>query len=232
MKNYTIISLVLAMLASTTLSARELDISITNLTQGIYFTPLLLAAHDNNTHLFEAGNTASANLQAMAEGGDISGLSSDLIAVNANISENPAAGLLPPGNSTTTTINTDAANDYFSLVAMMLPTNDGFVGLDALKLPAKPGTYTYFLNAYDAGTEANDEVINGAGTPGSPGIPADPGANHGSGASGVTTLENNTMVHIHRGNLGDTDPVGGNSDVDSRIHRWLNPIARLVITLK
>jgi hypothetical protein len=232
MKKYAIISLALAMLTSNAISARELDVSITNLTQGIYFTPLLLAAHDTNTHLFEPGTSASANLQAMAEGGDISGLSADLATVSANVSENPAAGLLAPGSSTSTIINTDAGNDYFSLVAMLLPTNDGFVGIDALNLPAMPGTYTFYLNGYDAGTEANDEIINGAGTPGAPGIPVDPGASNGTGATGVTTIEANAMIHIHRGNLGDTDLTGGSSDVDSRVHRWLNPIAKLVITIK
>ena len=232
MKNYVYIISALAMLVTNSVSARELDVSITNLTQGIYFTPLLAAAHDSNTHLFEPGATASANLQAMAEGGNISGLASDLAVVNANVSENPAEGLLAPGSTAMTIINTSAGNSSFSLVAMLLPSNDGFVGINALKLPAIPGTYTYYLNAYDAGTEANDEIINGAGTPGSPGIPADPSGNNGTGATGVTTVEANTMVHIHRGNMGDTDVTGGSSDLDSRIHRWLNPVAQLVITIK
>jgi len=232
MKNYVNIISALALLASNAVSARELDISITNLTQGIYFTPLLVAAHNSDTHLFKPGTTASANLQAMAEGGNISGLASDLAAVNANAVENPATGLLVPGDTATTIINTTAGNGYFSLVAMLLPTNDGFVGMDALKLPTMPGTYTYHLNAYDAGTEANDEIVNGAGMPGAPGIPADPSGNNGTGATGVTTMEGNSMIHIHRGNIGDTDLTGGSSDLDSRIHRWLNPVAQLVITIK
>jgi hypothetical protein len=36
---------------------------------------------------------------------------------------------------------------------MLLPTNDGFVGLDSLTLPTNPGTYLYTLNGYDAGTK-------------------------------------------------------------------------------
>jgi len=232
MKNYVYIISALIMLATNSVNARELDISITNLTQGIYFTPLLAATHDSDTHLFQPGTMASANLQAMAEGGDISGLISDLAVVNANVSENPAAGLLAPGSTAMTIINSGAGNSYFSLVAMLLPTNDGFVGIDALSLPNIPGTYTYYLNAYDAGTEANDEIINGAGTPGSAGIPADPGGNNGTSATGVTSEEGNSMVHTHRGNLGDTDVTGGISDLDSRIHRWLNPVAQLVITIK
>jgi hypothetical protein len=114
---------------------------------------------------------------------------------------------------------------------MLVPTNDGFVGLNAMHIPAAAGTYRYSLNAYDAGTEANDEIVNGGGAPGVPGIPVDPGGANGTGATGVTGTEANTNVHIHRGVLGDTDPNGGISDLDSRVHRWLNPVAELVITV-
>jgi hypothetical protein len=65
-----------------------------------------------------------------------------------------------------------------------------------------------------------------------PGIPADPGGAAGSGATGVVAVEANPVVHIHRGVLGDTDDSGGISDLDSRVHRWLNPVAELVITVK
>lgn len=218
-------------LSAASAQAADLSIEITNLTNGIYFTPLLIAAHDNNNQLFELGTAASSHLQAMAEGGDTSGLATDLMAVSANIVDDPVGGLLAPGTDVTATLTTDTANTQLSLVAMLLPTNDGFVGLNSLTLPNASGTYTYYLNAYDAGTEANDEIVNGGGTPNTAGIPADPGGHNGSNGSGVTDTENNTHVHIHRGNLGDTNDSGGSSDLDSRVHRWLNPVARLVITV-
>lgn len=115
---------------------------------------------------------------------------------------------------------------------LALPTNDGFVGLDSLAIPGNVGIYTYYLNGYDAGTEANDEIINGGGTPGTPGIPADPLGQNGTNATGLANTENNSNVHIHRGVIGDTDASGGVSDLDSRVHRWLNPIARLIIEVK
>lgn len=92
----------------------------------------------------------------------------------------------------------------------------------------------YALNGYDAGTEANDELLNtaGGGVPSAPGIPAAPGGDAGTGGTGVASAEANPSVHVHRGVLGDTDPSGGLSDLDSRIHRWLNPVARLRITLQ
>ena len=211
--------------------AQDLGIEITNLTQGIYFTPLLVSAHNNSTQLFKPGDAASANLQAMAEGGDISGLATDLTNAGADTIENPAGGLLAPGASTHTMINSNSGNTHLSLTAMMLPTNDGFVGLNALEIPTIAGRYTYYLNAYDAGTEVNNEIVNGAGTPGELGIPADPGGAAGNSGSGITQNETNTTVHIHRGNLGDTDSQGGASDLDSTVHRWLNPVAKLVITV-
>ena len=155
--------------------ANDFDVTVTNLTNGIYFTPLLMAAHDEMTHLYMEGMAASAHLQMMAEGGDISGLSMDLQSASADIVENPAAGLLAPGASTTASFMSDNQNDYFSVVGMLLPTNDGFVGANGIMVPNKPGSYTYYLNGYDAGTEANNEIVNGMGAPAALGIPADPG---------------------------------------------------------
>ena len=122
-------------------------------------------------------------------------------------------------------------NMYLSLTAMLLPTNDGFVGLDSWKIPSEAGTYTFTVNAYDAGTEANDEIVNGGGAPGVAGIPGAPGGS-GTGGTGVTDMEENTYVHIHRGSLGDDDLAGGKSDLDNTVHRWLNPVAKLVVTVK
>lgn len=204
---------------------KKVNIEITNLTNAIYFTPLLVSLHDRATHIFQPGSAASAHLQAMAEGGDISGLVIDLESVGADIIANPANGLLAPGATTTATLKVNKRNRYLSISAMLLPTNDGFVGLDALPVPTKGKSSTYYLNAYDAGTEVNDEIVNGGDAPGTPGIPADPGGNSGSGASGVTTTEYNTTVHIHRGIIGDE-----NSDLDKTVHRWNNPVAKVVIT--
>jgi hypothetical protein len=222
----------LGVLASTQTQAAELTISVTNLTNGINFTPLLIAAHNADMHLFQAGAAASASLTAMAEGGSLDGLTSDLDGISADYMANPASGLLAPGASTTTTLSTNEANTHLSLVGMLLPTNDGFVGLDSWMIKG-PGTYTINVSAYDAGTEANNElIVDGSGAPGTAGIPAAPGGDAGTGGTGVTNNETNTMVHIHRGVLGDTDTTGGSSDLDSRIHRWLNPVARITVTVQ
>lgn len=226
LKKTAIVSLLGLAAITTNVQAEQFTVKIENLTNGIYFTPFLVAAHDSNTALFTSGTSANTSLEAMAEGGDISGLVADIAAAVPTTSENPAGGLLAPGASTTTeNLNTDNTdNNYLSLVAMMLPTNDGFVGLNSWEIPTEAGTYTFTVNAYDAGTEANDEL--------SASIPAPIDFGTGTGGTGVATSDSNTMIHIHRGSLGDSDSVGGESDLDNRTHRWLNPIARVTVVIQ
>ena len=127
--------------------AAEFTVTVKNLTNGIYFTPLLITAHDGDTHLFETGSPASEALQAMAEGGDISGLVEMVGGEDWDTVANPVGEeeLLPPGGIVSNVyFNTNRTrNRYLSLVAMLLPTNDGFVGLDSLRIPRIPGTYRY-----------------------------------------------------------------------------------------
>lgn len=228
-------SIALFALASTA-QAAQFSVKIQNLTHGSHFTPLLIAAHDANTSIFKSGTTASASLQAMAEGGSIAALSNDLSASGATLNMNPAGGLLAPGASIQTAMmNTDGTNNqYLSVVAMVLPSNDGFAGLSHWMIPSQPGTYTINVNAYDAGTEANNELLGAAnaGAPGVLGAPGAPSGSAGTGGTGVATSDHNQHIHIHRGILGDTSSTGGMSDFDSRIHRWLNPVARITIVVE
>jgi hypothetical protein len=217
---------------STAGMAATIDVEMTNLTQGMYFTPVLITTHSGDVSLFTAGETASSELQAMAEGGNIDELMVVAEAGGADTLANPAGGLLAPTTTTSGTIETTEGNEYLSLVAMILPTNDGFVGLDSWMIPEQAGVYTITLNAYDAGTEANDE-LRGSGEPGVAGmpVPAPLEALVGMNASGVVNEISNSAVHIHPGNIGDTESDGGISDVNSQIHRWLNPVATLTITI-
>jgi len=233
MKKYiTLAGLALSLCLSQNAFAQNFTVAITNLTNGIYFTPLLVTAAPSTTHLYTLGMAASANLQAMAEGGDTTGLKTDLMAVGADIVAANATPLAPGATATATFSNTAAANTHLSVVGMLLPTNDGFVGLDSIMIPTAAGTYTFYANAYDAGTEANNELVNGGGTPNTLGIPADPGAANGTGGTGIASVDANTTVHIHRGIIGDTNATAGISDLNTTVHRWLNPVAQIVVTVQ
>ncbi|WOJ94791.1 spondin domain-containing protein [Congregibacter variabilis] len=229
----TLASLALFASAIAPAGAAQFDVEIINLTRGSYFTPFLVAAHAANASLFTTGEPASASIQAMAEGGDIAPLIADVEALNATVVANPASGLLAPGQRTSAALNTDDApdNTRLSIVAMILPSNDGFMGLNAIEIPSEPGRYVFSVNAYDSGTEANDEIV-GSGAPGEPGYPAPPPvlAASGSGGTGIAAMAEG-FVHIHRNVLGDDNLSGGNSDIDNTVHRWLNPVVRVVITV-
>ena len=222
-KTLTALSLAAVFMSAGQAQAAEIDVTITNATKNIYFTPLLVAAHSSDIFLFRSGQAAGSEIELMAEGGDIGPLSSLASNAGAVVVSNPAEGFLNPGDSATTSMDTGDA-DSLTITAMLLPTNDAFVGLDSWPIPSTPGTYTVRLNGYDAGTEANDELVGSMPTP--------PFINFGTGGTGVETEVTNDTVHIHPGNLGDTDPAGGLSDISSTAYRWLNPVAVVTVTVK
>lgn len=225
-------------------SAASWDVTVTNLTHGNHFAPLLLTATPHDTHLFTLGSAASSELQALAECGDLSMLVGSAALATADNQQNPAGGTLGPGLSTTTTITTtDTNNTHLTVVGMILPSNDGFIGLDSQHVPAfdatagANNTYTYYLNGYDAGTEGNDEVLYSGAMTCMPGDGANmpgplPGTDIAGSGSGVSTADTNQTVHVHRGTMGDAVNDGaGSSDLNSTIHRWQNPIAKVVVTV-
>ncbi|WP_028023785.1 spondin domain-containing protein [Enterovibrio calviensis] len=214
--------LAIAMGAVFNANAANIDVSITNATDGIYFTPLIVAAHDDDAALFQTGELASEAVEAMAEGGDISGLEDIALSIGATVSANPAGGILAPGETAQTNLYAQHG-DVLSIAAMLLPSNDAFIGVDSWKIPHKKGTYVIKANGYDAGTEANDELATSVPTPGF--------LTFGSNGTGVDTEVANEKIHIHPGNLGDTNASGGISDFDSTQHRWLNPVAIITVTV-
>ncbi|MEZ9525844.1 spondin domain-containing protein [Enterovibrio norvegicus] len=220
--NKLLLGLAIGASLSASAHAANIEVNITNATDGIYFTPLLVATHSKDAYLFRSGESASSELEAMAEGGDISGLESVAANAGASVSANPAEGILNPGDSTSTTLYAEHG-DVLSITAMLLPSNDAFIGVDSWKIPKKKGTYVIKANGYDAGTEANDELAGSVPTP--------PFITFGANGTGVDTSVANDKVHIHPGNLGDTDPQGGISDFDSTAHRWLNPVALITVTV-
>lgn len=162
------------------------EVTITNVTKGVYFTPLLNVAHSPRVQLFEVGEAASAGLGEVAEGGAVDTLISELSSADATANVAVSEGLLGPGSSVTVTVE---ANPYqiFSLASMLLPTNDTFVALNGVRFP-RYGSRTYLAKAYDGGTETNDEIcanIPGPQCGGSPFSPEDEGEGYIFPAPGI-----------------------------------------------
>ena len=124
----TLIASSITALASPFVYATDYEVTVVNLTRGIHFTPLAVAAHNPSNSIFSAGLVASRELQAMAEGGDTTSLNAQLESMGATVANGD--GLIAPGSSASFTISNTAtpANTVLSVVGMLLPTNDGFVG--------------------------------------------------------------------------------------------------------
>jgi Spondin_N len=224
---------VLGFSLSASVQAVNFDVTVTNLTHGMYLGPVLVAAHTQRAGVYSPGSAASANLRTLAESGNVSAVDSEFIGSGAETRTltGTVNGKVGPGQSVSTTgFVPSASNDRLSILGKLMPTNDGFAAVTSIIIPTDPGRYVYNLIAYDAGTEANDELIVASGnTVGVQGISADADIATGTGGTGASGADTNTTVHVHRGVLGDDSPTGGVSDLDVSRHRWLNPVARVII---
>jgi Spondin_N len=194
-------------------AAAEYQVTITNLTRGQVFTPILVATHQEGVRLFELGQPASVELEILAEAGDTGPLSTALRARDDVLEVADSGSPLPPGHSVTLAVRTTARFDHVSVAAMLVPTNDGFFAINGVEGPHGDQTLTLFSPAYDAGTEENDERC--VHIPGPPSICAGEGFNASrQGAEGY--------VHIHAGIHGIGDLVAADRD-------WRTPVAKVTI---
>ncbi|PVZ70179.1 spondin domain-containing protein [Pelagibaculum spongiae] len=188
--------------------------------------------------------------------GQIPSTSDQVVNASGTNDTAPVILLAPGTNQDYTDINLTESNTHLSIVGMLMPSNDGFVGLDSWKIPAGTGSWVVYLNAYDAGTEANTEqtipasetdqtaadgacnlaldetnTCTGVFIPFHPDAGNNNAAGFGVGGSAVGATDSNDKVHIHRGHLGELDASDNTGDLKAKVHRWLNPVAKVVITI-
>ena len=193
------------------------EVTVTNITYNQRFTPLLLATHKPEIRFFTLGQPAIPELVTLAEEGNVAPLRALLQAsplVNATAAGN---GLLDPGKSISFQIQGNPWRDRLSLAAMLIPTNDAFVSLDAVQLPF-PGwpTQTYTARAYDAGSEVNDELCTS--------IPGPFFAECGGSGGGAKVNGGEGFVHVHRG-------IHGVGNLKASERDWRNPVAEVRVRL-
>jgi len=197
MKTFKKIALVAA--SSTLLSApaladyqhyaptRHYEVTLTNTTKGVIFTPFLAVTHNKRANIFTLGESASEGLGRVAEGGDTSLLQTELLDTGLALDTETTGAPLLPGESVTLEVEAKRGFNRLSVVSMLLPTNDTFTALRGAKLP-RHGRTSYFLSAYDAGTENNDELcmnIPGPQCAGEPFSPEDEGEGYVYPAPGI-----------------------------------------------
>ena len=202
--------LALPLSLSAAVQAGNYQITITNLTHAQSFTPVLAASHKAGNPIFVAGHAASPELEAVAEGGDTVPLSEMLEGSDDTWDIASSDGLLAPGESVSIELESKKKFRYVSLVSMMIPTNDAFIGLSGIRLPSNRGKpVTVAVPAYDAGTEVNDESC--ANIPG----PV-------CGGEGMSVEDGEGFVSIHRG-------IHGIADLPPETYDWRNPAASITI---
>jgi|SRR5215813_5562834 len=115
------------------------EITVTDLTRGQQFTPILVASHREGVKLFNMGEPASPQLAILAEegdGGPLAGLLSGMPEVK-DVVTGPFSdeGLIDPGESFTLTVKAPASFNHVSVASMLAPTNDAFFALSGVEVP-------------------------------------------------------------------------------------------------
>lgn len=215
-KRVTQVAIVAALICSSSSALANgystFHVTITNLTNSINFTPILVASHRRPVQIFELGSPASDELTAIAEGGDVGPMTTTLNANRRVVDVQNSGGLLEPGMSVTVIVSAAHGARHVSIASMMLPTNDGFIALDSVKTPWY-GSSTYYSPGYDGGTEPNDESCKNIPGPTCGGVPFSPGEDE----------NDEGFVHIHRG-------MHGIEDLDAHVYDWRNPVAKITVT--
>ncbi|MFT4906939.1 MAG: hypothetical protein ACI978_001014 [Oleispira sp.] len=140
------------------------EIAVTNLTSNQPLSPLLAQLHSSDYRAWVIGTSASEGLELLAEGGDNNTL---LNAPSSHVySAVSGLGAVAPGAGSVFSIAADVNSEMSSdlkltLISMLVNTNDAFVGKTGIDLSSLDvgETVKHYLPIYDAGTEANNELL-------------------------------------------------------------------------
>lgn len=202
-------------------SEKSWRITIENLTDGAPSTvgqplsPPLVGVHTTAADMWSVGAPANEIIRYIAEDGDPF-FGQPLFAAMPGVRSSTimlAAGLPPeqqpifPGQARATVVTTTQNVNRLSIAFMLGATNDGFTGLDALHLNGRGGVY--YVNAYDAGTERNNEDAAFMGALG-----------------GLTSLYVRDPEH---GVIAPHPGIRGDNDLDPAIWGWDDPVAKITI---
>ena len=211
-------------------SDRIYSVTVENLTDGQPFSPVLAATHHRNISMFTVGDLASGGLEAIAEDGNsspmfnrffLSGLVTRVLDVGVPLT--PSGTEVGDFTDSVTFTILAHPEDKFTMAAMLICTNDGFLGLDRVDLPQK-GDLVYWLNGYDAGTEMNTEmsedIVDPCSALGPFALSGDPNGNEDIAVDMVP----HQPIQLHPTN------IAGSGDLSMSDHGWTDPVAKVTIT--
>ncbi|MEM1212833.1 MAG: spondin domain-containing protein [Planctomycetota bacterium] len=160
--------------------ANTVSVTVENLQApgGLAATPIWFGAHDGSFDLFDVGSLSNAALEAIAEDGNFAPVAAFFASETGGTGQGgvitspagfPGAPVFEPGESVTQALNLAPGQRFLTLAAMVLPSNDAFIGTDnAVELFDAVGNFlgpqTLLFGGpggaaiYDGGTEANTEL--------------------------------------------------------------------------
>lgn len=199
------------------------SVTVYNLTGGQAFTPPLAALHRQSIALFEVGQAASLGVQEIAENGNLGPMIAN-VESNKHVSDfavtfGPTAPPVLPGEMVQFELEASEGAKYLSIVSMLICTNDGFTGVNSVRLPKRIGeSTTEYAAGYDAGTEINTEDFADIVPP----CPALSGVESMDMGTGMTNpaLAEDGVIRMHPG-------IAGTDDLDPAIHGWTDPVAMI-----
>ena len=211
---------------------REYRVTVTNATLGQPVAPSVITTHTDAFQLFDLGPTPALGdsgypvyfgLATAAETGSPVPLV-DEVAASDGVWESVALlttrtpPVLLPGESNSTIISASGNAKYLSTAAMLGATNDAFYAVRGVRLPKGVGQITHvYANAYDSGSELNEESADTVGALGA--TDDDPITGDGINENGEG------YIHVHAGIHG----VGGPGGLDAAIYDWRNPVVEVTI---
>jgi hypothetical protein len=206
------------------------EVTITDLTGGQPLTPPVVATHRAATGMFAVGQPASFALKEIAENGNLAPMIGQLDADEHVADTTAAAAPLVPaglpgsamfGDSVTLAVSAFEGAKFFSFASMLICTNDGFTGVDSLRLPKDVGdTVTVRSAGYDAGTERNTEDFADI-VPPCQGLVGVSSGEPGTGTSNPALAEAG-VIHHHAG-------IAGGADLLPAVHGWTDPVAEITV---
>lgn len=215
--------------ASASHSTATYRVTLTNLTTSQPLSPPVVATHRSSVHVFTVGRPASDPLAAIAQAGDQVPMAmaladhrrvTDVVDVARPLTR---SGTTTGGFSDTADLQITARpGDRLSLATMLICTNDGFTGLDGIRLP-RHGSLAQVLVGYDAGREENTErstdLVDPCSALGPLELAGDPNGNDDVGPA--TTPRG--RISPHRG-------ISGTADLGRSAHGWEDPVAVVTVT--
>jgi hypothetical protein len=223
------------MLATASLAAADTPVStyevtISDLAGGQPLTPPVVATHRAATGMFTVGQPASVALKEIAENGNLAPMISQVEA-DKHVADtaDATAPLVPSGlpgsamfdDSVTLTVTASEGAKFLSFASMLICTNDGFTGVDSLRLPKDVGDAVVVHSAgYDAGTERNTEDFADI-VPPCQGLVGVSSGEPGTGMSDPALAEGG-VIHHHPG-------IAGGADLVPAVHGWNDPVAEITV---